>query len=364
MHHQKHKILLLGDGKSIHLIRWIKALCKDFQLGIFSLNGFDAQLKVMTDVELFDAEVMATGWKKKLNYLKTLPSLKKALRSFQPDVVHAHYASSYGLLGRLSGFHPFVISAWGSDVFEFPRSGVITRNILTSNLKAADYLLVSSNALAKELKQYTNQPSECIYYGVDANQFQPSNQGVREVPVIGIAKSLAPIYGIDRLIRVCHELRSQGLSFKVKIAGDGNQQSELQQLATALGVDSHIEWTGRIAHADLPKFYQSCDVACFLSRAESFGVSAIEAMSCGLPVVTSDAPGFVEIVRHKQTGFIANVNANEDLSEVVQHLESLLTDAILRREMGQNAAKDVVERFNWHASVEKQIAYYQRILSK
>ena len=66
--------------------------------------------------------------------MKFVGTLKTAIAQFKPDVVHAHYATSYGLIGALSGFHPFVISAWGTDVMKFPQKNFINKaNAITVN---------------------------------------------------------------------------------------------------------------------------------------------------------------------------------------------------------------------------------------
>nr|MBA3900456.1 glycosyltransferase family 4 protein [Bacteroidota bacterium] len=121
------KILILGDASSIHVIKWVNALLdKGNQIAVFSLRDYDGKsysespnLKIYSlgfDDSLFKLKV---GAFEKLRYFKGLTQIKKIIKDFSPDVLHAHYASSYGMLGALSNFHPFVVSVWGSDVFEF-----------------------------------------------------------------------------------------------------------------------------------------------------------------------------------------------------------------------------------------------------
>ena len=98
----------------------------------------DAQVATAT---IADADVNTKGKIKldadniinKLFYFKFVKLLKTAIKKFTPDVLHAHYATSYGLIGALSGFHPFVISAWGTDVMRFPQKNFINKFILQYN---------------------------------------------------------------------------------------------------------------------------------------------------------------------------------------------------------------------------------------
>ena len=126
------KVLLLADVNSIHTQRWARSLSdQGIEIGIFSLNrpnsdtvkGLDCLSKpipVFLPSGLND-DLSASGLVQKLKYLTVVPSLRKAIKKFNPDIVHAHYASSYGTLGSLSGFHPRILSLWGSDIFDFPK---------------------------------------------------------------------------------------------------------------------------------------------------------------------------------------------------------------------------------------------------
>src|SRR5262249_39253213 len=125
------RILLLADAASPHIEKWATALAgKGFKVGLFSLNKTTWNWYTHPNIILLnepDDYANADFLANKLKYLFVLPKLKRLIKDFQPDVLHAHYGSSYGLLGALSGFSPFVVSTWGSDVFEFPRKSAIHR---------------------------------------------------------------------------------------------------------------------------------------------------------------------------------------------------------------------------------------------
>ena len=142
------------------------------------------------------------GGLSKLNYLKVLPELKKVIRGFKPDIMHAHFATSYGLLGALSGFHPFVLSVWGSDVFDFPKKSLLHRKILEYNLKKADKILSTSNVMAVETKNYTDKEIEVTPFGINIELFRPEKADrTASTPfsesdiVVGTIKLLEDKYG-------------------------------------------------------------------------------------------------------------------------------------------------------------------------
>ena len=135
------KLLLLADPSSTHTIKWAKSLAKkDVDIFIFGLSDYDQSV-----YENFEnIKVYSLGYKRniimgkegnvsKLRYLKALPAVKKVIKGYKPDIVHAHYATSYGLLGALSGFHPLIISVWGSDIFNFPRKSFLHKGLIKFN---------------------------------------------------------------------------------------------------------------------------------------------------------------------------------------------------------------------------------------
>ena len=136
------RVLILGDVNSVHIQKWGTSLAeRGIEIGIFSLSA--AKLQWFENIEnitiCYEGPVSNSTFRgsilKKLEYLKVLPALKSTIKEYEPDIVHAHYASSYGLLGALTKFHPYFVSVWGSDVFDFPKENKLQKQILKSNLK-------------------------------------------------------------------------------------------------------------------------------------------------------------------------------------------------------------------------------------
>ena len=159
------RVLFLADGSSIHTKRWVNSLLeKGVTIHLFSLKPVNAADYPDHDFTFTHFNLQKRfGGLSKLSYLKVLPELKKVIRDFKPDILHAHFATSYGLLGALSGFHPFILSVWGSDVFDFPKKSFLHKSILEYNLKKADRILSTSHVMAEETKIYTDKEWEEIF---------------------------------------------------------------------------------------------------------------------------------------------------------------------------------------------------------
>ena len=144
------RILLLGDINSPHINKWANSLNDSgVEVGVFSISPLAEMLSYNLSVEILDNRLRSSSsfsFKSafsKIKYLKLLPTLKKAIKQFNPDILHAHYASSYGLLRSLSGFHPYCVSVWGSDVYDFPNTSPIAKIYKVET----DYLVMTENSI-------------------------------------------------------------------------------------------------------------------------------------------------------------------------------------------------------------------------
>ena len=175
------RILLLSDTYSEHTEKWALGLAANgIEVGLFSFNkaSYPWYENIINITLVYEAEIKldADNIINKLSYFKFVKLLKTAIKKFNPDVLHAHYATSYGLIGALSGFHPFVISAWGTDVMRFPQKNFVNKFILQYNLKQADSICATSNTIREYLIPVTNKDIYVIPFGVDINLFRPGDK--------------------------------------------------------------------------------------------------------------------------------------------------------------------------------------------
>jgi L-malate glycosyltransferase len=202
------KILLLSDTYSEHTEKWAIGLAeKGFEVGLFSFNKASYEWYDHKNITVFyepEKKINAESNLTKLAYLKYVSILKKIIKHFQPDILHAHYATSYGLVGALSGFHPFVISSWGTDVMKFPQKNFFAKSILKYNFRSADLLCATSNTIKEYIGKVTEKPVTVVPFGVNVNEFKQKKVtslfGANDF-VIGSIKPLEPLYNNDVLIK-------------------------------------------------------------------------------------------------------------------------------------------------------------------
>jgi glycosyltransferase involved in cell wall biosynthesis len=362
------KVLLVSDGNSIHTIRWAVALKRrEIEIGIFSIQPINHSHYENIGIEVRSANGLVSfnpkkAKARKIFYITALPSLKSMVRSFNPDILHSHFASSYGLLGALSGFKPLIVSVWGTDVFDFPRKNKLFKALLRFNLARADRVLSTSQIMAEETRKYTSQPIIVTPFGVELDKFCRDFNSEKHSQdfVIGTVKTLEEKYGIDLLIKAFHLFYQKNGVGRLLIAGDGSDREKLEKLCNDLEIKHRVTFLGQVNHNQIPELLRQFDCFVALSRhqSESFGVAIVEAQAAGLPVIVSDIGGLSEVVQKNVTGFIVK---NESIEEAAAAMEEFLCDPGLRLSMGMNGRKRVEEFYDWDKNVEHMCQIYHEV---
>jgi D-inositol-3-phosphate glycosyltransferase len=215
--------------------------------------------------------------------------------------------------------------------------------------------------------------------GVDTGHFYPiPADEAREF--IGIPKDdrlvlfvgrIEPLKGVDTLIRAMACMRLSEMekpAYLAIIGGDPNASPEdmsaemtrLQALCIELSMDRMVVFLGKRGQDTLPYYYSAAEVLVMPSHYESFGMVALEAMSCGTPVIASQVGGLAFLVQDGVTGFHV---PNGDSDALCAKLTMLLADANLRAQMGANAAK-YAHGYDWEKIAAQLMKVYQDLLAK
>jgi glycosyltransferase involved in cell wall biosynthesis len=297
-------------------------------------------------------------------YLNAL-QLRRLLLSLQPDLLNTHYASGYGTLARFSGFHPNLLSVWGSDVYDFPYQSRWKLRTLRKNILSADQIASTSNAMKHHTSSISFLSKEIIVtpFGVDCKQFSPlfSKVDIGKLR-IGTVKRMTPKYGISYLIQAFAQARQWGLvNAELVLVGGGSQEQELKGLVVNLGLQNFVQFIGPVPHSEVPKWLNSFDIYVTLSESESFGVAVLEASACGIPVIVSDAGGLPEVVVDGQTGFIV---PRKDPYAAAERLLCLASDPNLRRVMGQTGRRFVLDTYEWSKCADFMENLYFKVVQE
>lgn len=357
-------ICYLADGSSPHTIKWCDYFKKKgYNIHVLSLNG--GNIDGVT-VHNFDAKVVEQrnkGLLQKAGRIKFIGEMRQLIKEINPDLLHAQYASSYGFLGTLLKKHPYAISVWGTDIYEFPNNGPIQKQIIKHNFRKADYIFTNSKAMAREVNKYTDKNVDVTFFGVDMERFKPVEVEKDDTFVIGIVKSLEKRYGIEYLIKAFKLLKDEYPSKKIllKIGGSGQNLDNLVNLVKELGLEKEVEFLGRISPDNIAKTFCSFDITVFPSLREGFGVAAIESQACEVPVIVTNVGGHPESLDNNKTGFIVEPESPEEIKEKIK---ILMNDENLRKSMGKEGRKFVKANYEVNKNFRDIEELYVKILNK
>jgi L-malate glycosyltransferase len=351
----KKRVLICGSGKSFHATRWANSL-QNRGLDVIFVTIHHIERPIDPSVTVI--KLASCG---KLSYLTSYFSLKNIIQKSKPDIVHAHFATGYGFMLALQKHMHKIISVYGTDIFDFPQKSLFHKFLLQCVLGTYDKILSTSEIMAdKFLEVYPRKQRPIVTpFGVDISKFKldevRSNLGCFKV---GIVKKLEHKYGLDILIQGFFKfIHGNNISASLSIVGDGSKRRMLEELVCRQNLEDKVTFLGPLDNEQVPHFLNTLDVFVVPSRSESesFGVAAVEASSCGLPVIATNIGGLAEVIEHNQTGILVEVESSDAIANA---LTNLYFDDGLRRRMSENAIRTVKLKYDWENNVRLMMDIY------
>jgi glycosyltransferase involved in cell wall biosynthesis len=352
---ENKKILLIGPARSIHLARWANSFVKIFQsvhiITLHNQNISNLNSKII---------VHKLKYKAPIGYVLNYAECKSLIDDIGPDIINVHYATGYGLLASLIKKKPILLSVWGSDVYDFPNKSFFHKLLVKSNLRSATAVASTSESMGKQVSSLVPEiKSHITPFGIDTDLFQKTcGKTDSKKVIIGTVKSLEHIYGIDLLIHA-FEIATRKLEGEIdlflEITGAGSERSKYEKMVKNFDLAGKVKFNGFVEHELVVSHLNKLDIYVALSRYESFGVAILEASACEIPVIVSDADGPSEVTIDNVTGFVV---PNGEVISVADVIIKLARDSKLRKKIGQNARKHVLENYSWESSVSKMVDIY------
>ncbi|MGB2693642.1 MAG: glycosyltransferase [Dehalococcoidia bacterium] len=352
------RIVYLADAPYVHTRRWVEH---------FAAAGWETHVISFRPAEIAGVQVhYIDGFERvgRARYLIHTNRIRRLVRSLEPDLVHAMHLTSYGFLAALCRARPKLTSVWGTDILEAPRWSPLHNLITRYALARADHVTATGLRLASATLRYApaRTPVSVVPFGVDVSRFCPAERnGVRpnEI-VVGSLGRLSLEKGLDVLLRAAANVIGRGVPLHVLLVGDGPWRDRLERQAAQLRIAEHVEFWGEVSHDQVPTALAEMDIFAMPSRAEGFGVSALEAAAMALPVVGSRVHGIPDVVQHGTTGLLVPPGDAKALEEAIEWLAG---DAGLRRSMGQAGRAFVQERYRWEESTALMERIYRHLLA-
>jgi len=222
---------------------------------------------------------------------------------------------------------------------------------------AVDHWASTSRYNAAQVEARYGRKVTVIHNGVDVDRFlalerEESGRGALGVPRdVLLLVSVGRLVGLKGLRVIIEALPGLPTQVHYLVVGEGPEREVLQRLADQAGVRQRVHFAGRVAHASLPGVLAQADV--FLQPTtgeEAFGISVVEAMACGLPVLASQSGGLPEIV---QDGVTGRLLARGDVAAWREAIAALAGDEALRRRLGMAGRERARTEFTWAANAAR-----------
>ena len=289
------------------------------------------------------------------------------------DLLHVHYAiphSISAILAReslkpkrrlpvITTLHGTDITLVGADRSYLPitRYGIVQSDGVTAishYLKAAtkeifqfDDIEVIPNFVCQS--EYARHPVEDLRAALS-----PAGE-----PLLVHVSNFRPVKRPVDCVEILARVLAKGIKARLVMVGDGSERTNVEHRARCLKVFDSCVFVGK--QPKIVDYLSAADVLLLPSEQESFGLAALEAMACEVPVIASRVGGVPEVVEDGETGFLSEVG---DVEKMANDAGKLLADPELRSKMGQRARESALSRYRTDLVIPRYIEFYERVLAK
>jgi L-malate glycosyltransferase len=291
------------------------------------------------------------------------------------DILHVHYAiphAACACLARSMGGKPFpkvITTLHGTDITLVGIDPTFYQ-ITKFSIEQSDGITAVSDYLKKKtIDEFKiKNPISIIYNFVDTDKFKPnpnpkfkSQFAPDQEKVIMHISNFRPVKRVEDVVRI-FSLIHQQIPAKLILVGEDCESlpmRKVREVGHELAVDEHIICLGQ--QGNIENLLPIADLFLLPSEQESFGLAALEAMSCGVPVIATNIGGIPEVVIENETGYLSKLG---DVADMTKNAINMLTNPELHKQLQQRARTRAISCFDSHQIIPQYEQYYQQILDK
>jgi glycosyltransferase involved in cell wall biosynthesis len=361
-------IAFLAPADSIHSVRWIeyfqKAGIKIIWISLVEPTKVAERLA--RNVEFMACLPPGSDIHNRARLFFNLPAIVRKVKSLliehKPDVLHVHSAGSYGIVAKLSGFKPKIITPWGSDILV---TNALKSQVARLILGGADFYTCDGENTRKQLIKLgcDGVRIQKIMFGTDVDTFSPPSPSIDKgrINIISL-RQLEPLYDIPTLLKALPLVKKEIGSLHVSIVGDGSEREKLESISKDLGISDILTFHGRLPQAQIVNLLKSSDLYISTALSDSgLASSTAEAMACGLPVIVTDSADNKLWVKEGEGGYVIDCCDNLKLAEKIVLLAN---HPQKRKEFGNFNRSVIFEQNNYTKEMEKMLSIYSYVAEK
>lgn len=301
------------------------------------------------------------------------------LRKEKPYIVHAHPSFPSGFIALPAKLLdiPVICTSHGDDIqinrevgYGSRQNRIVTK-LVNITLKQSSLHTVVSGSMINDAIEAGSHPSKIrvIYNGINLDKI-PSFGETDILPRYGITKDdfivlylgrLHPKKCPDDLVKAFPKVVEKVLNARLVFAGKGEEETKLKRLVFDLNLNDNVIFAGFVSDDEKWDLLKSCDVFVLPSVVEAFGITVIEAMACGKPVIATNLGPFPEVIKNGETGLLVSLHSPDELADAIIELAF---DEDKRVKMGEMARKDVEESFDINKIADDYLELYEELINR
>lgn len=349
---------LARKGHEIHFITYRRPA----RLGAFQANVFYHEVDSGSEYPLFEYAPYETSLASKL---------VDVIENYGIDLLHVHYAVPHASVAYMARkilisrgkYVPFVTTLHGTDITLVGTNPAFAPTITFAINKSDGVTAVSKSLRDDTLANFEIcNPIKVIYNFIDFKRFKRENKNHFKQAIAPNGERILihvsnfrPVKRVDDVIYI-FKIVNDAIPSKLLLIGDGPERSRCEDLSRRLGLSQDIRFLGK--QDAVEELLAVSDLFLLPSASESFGLAALEAMACQVPVISSDVGGIPEVNIDGQTGFLSGIGMVDKMAE--DALTILKDDQVLGR--FRAAALAQAARFDIEEIIPKYEAYYQQVI--
>jgi len=361
------RVAIIGNGQSVHVVGRSAALAaRGLTMRLVTLGpvlpapGIEVRTRPIPRGPVAAARAL-------LGFLRDV-------RSFQPDLLHLHYAGGrLGSLALLSGIRPMIINVVGGDVLPEQHPGGLSRMARRTTrrlLERADALLVKSDRLLPAAADFAEIGSKAhiVRWGIDPGDFFPDPAGAEawrrrlkvddDALLVLSPRLLRPLYNIHLIVQAFAEvarMHSHAVLVLAEYGADEGYRREIEGLIDALGLRERVRLIGAVPHGEMRGLYSATTTVVMTPASDGLPQSLFEALACGAPLLLGRLTGYSEIVEDGRSAVFVDLDA----ASIAQGLGRMLGDALLRASLAREGRIAISRKASLPDDVERVVGIFE-----
>lgn len=369
------KLFFIADPAAIHVQRWLRYFVQaghevhllpyPDSLATVAKRTYDGVQIHCSDGSALRCRIRSwRGFYSKYLIAENMVRARNLISQYQFDILHAHYLSACGWIGAMTDFHPFVLTAWGSDVNVDPRRSLFYRYFTRQSLLQADLITANSDDLKIKIAAFGIDAAKIhvIQGGLELEKFPfqrgndplRSQLGLKDEKVVLSTRMLGRVYNLDIIVKAIPRVKDAvpEVKFVFLYRGTAAQERELKQLIQELGVGDNVLLIGAVENNCIADFYHLADIFVSVTSSEGMPGSLTEAMACGAVPVVSDLPVFRDWITPEQNGVIVPVRNDVATAQAIIRLLQAPDQCAAIAERNRQLVVDRADHRIWMRQVE------------